>query len=501
MGLALQATQLLSRVIRLNASQGKTGGALIRGGTGQLVPRKISKLTKLGKDQQPSGVTQWFWDGAKRLTGFIQGGFKSLGLNASKVWQGLLNIGMKVWTFNWNASDAELEQMIKSQNLALASAAGGAFGATLGWAVSIAVGYGISFLCPVIGGALLARYIAGQVTKEALEELAPQYSNLLKQAAGTLVNNATIFGYMKARKVFRFLPQGTGGPDMSFAARTERAIEAIPNEYVRAFVEEAVDEFADAFMEGGFIIANEIDNAYAQHKLANQALLGTERTVKLTPDKNADDEVLTFAKVPQTLLMPAIQSAVNAHRLVHNRDIGQMVGQPATEWARARPQLRQLTILFRDKPTPPWRHLDGKRCREASYSIPDVKLGLTWQEIKVAADAFNWGKYRATAQMDNQRQMAVYGATAGEAKVKLRALMRLSTAEILTLSVTEEEDRPVRLKKDGTRMYPVYATLLARRNSTDTTGRVTIDERILDEKIIRIPLWMDTEPSNLPPLL
>lgn len=498
MALALQATQLLSRIIRLNASQGKTGEALIRGGTGQLVPRKISKLTKLGEDQQPGNLAQRLWDGAKRLTGFVGTLFKGIGFSATKVFQGLLNVGTKIWTFNWNASDAELSQMIKGQNLALASAAGSAVGGTLGWIASIGVGYGISFLCPVIGGAVLARYIAGTVTREALEEMIPQYGNLLQQVAGTLANNAAIFGYMKARKIFKFLPQGNGGPDMSFAAQTERAIEAIPNEYVRAFVESAVDEFADAFMEGGFIIATEIDNAYAQHRIANQAMLGTERTVKVVPDTNADDEVLTFAKVPQNLLMPAIQSAVNTHRLVHNRDMGQIVGQPATEWARARPQLRQLTIVFRDRPKPPWRHTDGKRCREATYAIPDVRPGLTWREIKNVADAFNWGKYRATAQLDNQRQMAVYGASPGEAKAKLRELMRLSTAEILTLSVTEEEDRPIKLKKDTTRMYPAFATLLARRNSTDANGRVTLDNRILDERIHRFPLWTDTEPKNMP---
>jgi len=135
-----------------------------------------------------------------------------------------------------------------------------------------------------------------------------------------------------------------------------------------------------------------------------------------------------------------------------------------------------------------------------TYSIPDAKLGLTWREIKQAANSFTWGRYRATANLNNQRQMAVYGASPAAARSKLKELLRLSTAEILTLSISEEEERDPRLRKEPTQMYPAFATLFMRRSSVDGQGRVLIDGRDLDETLIRIPLYPKDEPANLPPL-
>lgn len=96
--------------------------------------------------------------------------------------------------------------------------------------------------------------------------------------------------------------------------------------------------------------------------------------------------------------------------------------------------------------------------------------------------------------------MAVYGSTAQEATAKLKKLALLSTSSILTLSISEEEDRPVKLKKEPTLMYPAYATLINRRNSIDVQGRTSIDNRTYDEEVTRFPLWVETEPRNLPSL-
>jgi len=180
--------------------------------------------------------------------------------------------------------------------------------------------------------------------------------------------------------------------------------------------------------------------------------------------------------------------------------MGIVVGQPAASMGRANFQARQLIILFRSRPQPPWRELTGKRCREASVQIPDLKIAVSWEEIKAAASSFTWGKFRATANMDNRRQMAVYGNTAQEAENKLRRLAVLSTSQILTLSVSEEGERPTKLRKEPTIMYPAYATLINRRNTIDGEGRTSIDNQTYDEKTIRFPLWVTKEPKTLPPL-
>jgi hypothetical protein len=518
MSLSLTAANLASRVIRSNASRGVTGRAVLTFRGGANVIRRIGQLTQL-KPKGEGGLIEKIWNAGSAFVGFLGGALKAVGFSATKIWGWVVGAVTRLKSFNWNATDKELAQMVEAQNLSLASLWGGVVGAGVGWIAGIGIGYGISFLCPVIGGAALARLIASKTGKEAIEELLPQLNNALAQTAVTLGNAAAISVYTQYRRLLKSAPieflnglfgadtakfikniwGGEGGADMSFNHQMDEAIDSIDNKYLKEFLEEFFDEAWDSFTEAGFVVAQEIDNAYAQNKEANKKILGAERTIEITPDVSAPDETLKMIKVPQNLAAPVLQQTINQHRLLYNRDVGQIMGMPEQSMGRASFQLRQLVVVFRSRPHPPWVELTGQRCKQASYAIPDVKTGLSWREIKAAADPYTWGKYRATANLDNRRQMAIYGASPAEAKRKLEELLRLSTAKILSLSVTEEDTRPVKLKKDPIRMYPTHATLLNRRNSLDGQGRVRLDGRVMDEESIRIPLWPQQEPRGLPP--
>lgn len=521
MSLSLTTSKLLSRVIRANVSNGLTGENVLKssstGAITKVKPRVIAGLTRLTQEKGALGFLNAIWNPIKALVGFVGGLIKGIAFSATKIWQWTVNAINVLKSFNWNATDTSLMQQMDGRNTALAGLWGGAIGQGFGWMVGIGVGYGISFLCPVIGGAALARTIAGKATKEAIEELLPYFRNVLMQTAGTVASNLLVSGFIQYRRLLKSAPRplldkifgkdtagfiknvwgGEGGPDMSFNTQMDEAIESIDNKYVRAFLEEFFDEAWDGFSEAGFIIAHEIDEAYAQNRESQKKLLGPERTFEVTPDVQAPDEVIKMADIPQKLAIPIVQQSINTHRLLYNRDVGEIIGQPYGDWLKARPQMRQLTILFYSRPNPPWRGRNGKYCKKANYTIPDVKRGLTWEEIKRAVPPFTWGKFRATANLDNQRQMAVYGATEAEAKKVLLKLAQLSDAKILTLSISEEEIRPQKLKKEPTMMFPAYGTFLARRNTLDGKGRTTIDSRTYDEEVIRFPLWGQKEPSGL----
>jgi hypothetical protein len=157
---------------------------------------------------------------------------------------------------------------------------------------------------------------------------------------------------------------------------------------------------------------------------------------------------------------------------------------------------RQVIIEFRSKDRPPWRHLNGDRPRTATYTIPDMKVSVDWQKIKKAAKYYIWGKFRATANLDNGRQMAVYGSTPQIAEDKLKDLMSLSTAKIVTLSITEEKDRNAALKKSPTVMYPAHITVTIRRPTTDPNRRPDIEGNKWNEERKRFEIWQDTEPDD-----
>lgn len=482
-------------------------------------PRLINLSNTLAQVQPEGGLLTRFLNFGRRFVGFISAVIRGIVISASAIFEWLVNGVEALKQFNWNASDQQLRQMVAAQNISIASAWGSALGNSFGWIAAIGVGYGVTMLCPVIGGAALAKTVAAGVAPEALQEISASLLGAVRVTAQALGTSVLINGYMQYRNLLKRVPRGIlarfygedganfikqvwgneGGPDLSFNNVMDEFVEGIENPVAQAFVESFLEESWDGFVEAGFVIASEIDAAIESARAGSVAQLGPQKTVLITPDRNAPEEKLAVTG-EEKLVKQTIQTTIGTHRLVYNRDVGQIVGQPAEDWYKAKPQRRQLVICWRDKPAPPWKRPDGNRCKQNTSTIPDAKVGLTWREVKRVCDPFTWGKYRCTANLDNGRQMAVYGATETEAERKLRQLLTLSTASLLTLSVTEEKDRNPRLRKEATVMYPCFYTLLIRRQAVGLSGRTELDGTSWTEDKARIPLWMDEEPPNISPL-
>ncbi|WNZ24841.1 hypothetical protein HJG54_19640 [Leptolyngbya sp. NK1-12] len=464
------------------------------------ITRVLNLSPKLQSNQedgsaQPGGILgflRFLIPFAKRLGGFLSGILKGISLTVSSVFGLVVDTVTTLANFDWNASDREIAAMIRANNISLASTWGGAIGSGLGWIAGIAVGYGLTVLCPVIGSAKLAKLAAGETSLEAAQEVGATAINALRASARNLGANLLLASYRKVRKWFGINPPDDA-PSWTIAGKIEERIDNIKSDIFRAFIESLTDEFFDSFVESGYIFAYELDAQIAAARAAQSR--GVERTVVLTPDKEAKEEKIVLVG-PEAELKTTVQTALVQHRLIHNRDIGLLVGQPAQDWFRAQTQRRQLVILFYDREKPPWRHPNGKIARSATYTIPDCKANLKWEEIKRAAKSYMWGRFRATANLSNGRQMAVYGATREVAEEKLRDLIALSTARISTLSITEERDRNPQIKKDPRRMYPAFATVLVRRPTTDATGRATASGDMFEERKTRFALWTDKEPDN-----
>ena len=304
-----------------------------------------------------------------------------------------------------------------------------------------------------------------------------------------------------ARDTARFIRSewgNEGGPDLSFSNVIEESIESIESDALRAFIESALDEGFDSFIEAGFIIANELDGAYSSAKVAQKTSgLGPERRVLLYPDRRTDERIVVAGKEENA--KQEIQSAISQHRLIGSRDVGQIVGQPLNDWVRAQPQRRKLTVVFRNQPEPPWRR-DEIEYKETTITIPDLDFGVTWTRLKQVLRPYIWGEWRATAQLTNGRQMAVYGGSKQEAENTLLRCLQLSTTELSTLSVSQEVLRHPDLRKRPIQVFPAYATLLVRRDSVERTGRTFINGDNQETDIIRIQLWPDEEPPDLEPL-
>jgi hypothetical protein len=151
--------KLLSRAIRANTISGKSGKDLLSGGGGGSL-RKIDLGGRLGKGKTDGGLLGWAWNA---VTGFVGWTFSAalagLSWTVSKTWGIILGTVEKLKSFNWNATEDELENSIKARNEQLAGIWGGVVGSGVGWLAGIGVGYGVALTSPTIGGANLARLV------------------------------------------------------------------------------------------------------------------------------------------------------------------------------------------------------------------------------------------------------------------------------------------------------------------------------------------------------
>lgn len=507
MGLLIKAEQLASRAIRKTATGGK--------------PRILNLGKSFLEKGQNKNLIERVWTGLSAAKNFVFAAikkFRDTVISAKNIFLGLLTTGQALWQFDWNASDAELAEVIKSQNIAIASAWGGAFGRSAGWLTGIAIGAGIAMVVPVIGGGVLAASVAAALAPEAIEEISQGFTNALFVTARAFVQNAVLSGYINFRKLVKRLPLATlekilgpqraraikyewgkeGGPTFSLAAGGEKKLDSIKSPEAKAFWENFGEEAFDSFIEAGFIVAAEIDNAYEQSRAAAQQALGQSRLVEITPDRNSDEKIILAGE--EKFIRPQILTTLSNHRLLHNRDVGQWVGNPVDDAIRAKFLNRKLVIVFRDKETPPYYLPGGKRCRTAEYSIPDTRAGLSWKDIKAAASPYMWGPYLLTAKLDNGRQMQVYGANKQAAQKKLEQLLKLSTAKAIKINGSDDILVNARNKKPPTKMYPSFGSVLIRAKSRDNEGRTNLQGQIFDEKLIKFDLYTKEAPEGIPPL-
>lgn len=295
-----------------------------------------------------------------------------------------------------------------------------------------------------------------------------------------------------------------GAKPWSFAIAAEEAIDNIKDPALQNFVEEFFEEAIDACVEAGYIIAGGLDSWILQQRQMKTSILGKERVVELQPDREAEKEIIIMAG-PEELIKPDLVAFMADHQLVENRDVGQFVGMPTREYIKAQPLTIALKIVFFSNQKPPFWTKKGDNFVVAECHVPDIdRTKLDWEKIKQACGGRNgylWGRFRATAKLSNGRQMAIYAASSDEAEDRLKTLVILSTADIVTFSVSEEQKIGQRLKyqalyKETTRIYPAYFTILNRQRVLNEESAIVTTTGVYKQRSDRIDLWTDSAPLD-----
>lgn len=498
-GLVLR--DLGSRKIR----ESSTGGSLIR-------TWSATATTSSGD----KGFLENLWDGASRFIGFlISGAISLLSFSWTKLWGWIVGGVTFVANFDWNVTDESINKQIQGLWDSFGGILGSAVGRAIGW-----IGCGLVPAAAIMTfNESLATHLLKEVGEQAIDEMLDAATEVIQAGFRMGVQASFLWLYKNVRRALKDPNNPFGmalrgivgatnvenwgkGESWTIASAIENAIESIPNTFLKNFTEEAWEEGTEACIEAGYAIAGGIDSFLAEQAIANNNVLGTERIVEITPDRTVPGERIVLSG-REAVLAPNIVSTLATHQMFRNRDVGILInGSPTDEYIRPGVVERRMIIEFKEKPTPPWVMPDGKRARKRQITIFDIKLGLTWEEVKLAAKPYSSGQILVTAQLDNKQQMQANGATANSALRKIEELLKLSTAELLPNGVRESGyvEPTSRRQQLPYIVYPSKAVLVWKRKSTDLTGREDLAGTLWDEETIEFDLWPENEPADLPNL-
>lgn len=477
--------------------------------------RVVAGLSTKEQKDEKGNFLGWLLNFGSSAVGFLFTkvyGFLGRAFNISRLWSGFIGATRFLLTFNWNISDPELDAQSKRYEQAIYTQLGGTVGSALGYLVcGITPGIALLTVNEALGALVLKN-----VGEEFLDELSGNLAALAQTTFRAMAQKTFAYAFKNTRRwlkkpnnVIAQLMFGDRYADVMnswgkpgtkpfiLSEKIEDRVEAIPNENLRFFVEEALEEFVDACIEAGYVVANTVDGFMAAQKLQRGSLLGERRIIEVQPNRESDEKILLAG--PEELLKPVLIQTISQHQIIENRDVGQIIGASEQEVQKAKPHTQKLKIQMFIQPEPPYGTV-----KRITINVPDVpRSKMDWARIKAAVgneNGYLWGRFRAVAELDNGRQLAVYGASESEAEQRLLAVAELSDANVYYVNVTEEKKvgtraRNTRLQKEAVRVYPGFVTIEVNRVGIDG-GQVGPDGKPRRMFSKRFDLWRKTKPAD-----
>ncbi|MEG4323675.1 MULTISPECIES: hypothetical protein, partial [unclassified Microcoleus] len=303
--------------------ESSTGGAMIRSWSSSATNSSSNK-----------GFLETIVDGALRFGNFlISGAISLISFSFTKLWSWIVSGVQFIYNFNWNISDTAIDKQIEGLGNSFGGILGGAVGRTIGW-----IGCGLVPAATVFSfNQSLGTYLLKEVGEQAIDEMLDAASDVINAGFRLGAQATFLWLYRDIRRALKDPGNPFGnairgvfgdktidnwgkGESWSMAKAVEEKIESIPNTFWRNFAEEAFEEGSEACIEAGFAVAGGIDAYLAQQAMNNNAVLGSDRTVEITPDRSVPDERIVMSG-PEAVLRPAVVQVMATHQMLGNRDV------------------------------------------------------------------------------------------------------------------------------------------------------------------------------------
>ncbi len=446
----------------------------------------------------------------------------------SELWSTIVTVGFTLWTFDWNQTDNALREQIKQNNNQILSAAAGALGTYLGWGAVRLVQMGVSKLIKTDGRdrsldirvPIVSPRVASALAEEGNDEVRGQMIALLTQIKQAQVKNAFLGFMLTARQMelFGLKPQTDSQKagekqrtSDSFAQRWEKWKETSVPQWLQQPLENFAENLVEAVIEAGYILGAEADAAYMLAKSAVRDARGPEKTIVVQPDKRLERDKYIVTG-PQEFVQEEVQRIQHQHQMLDKKDVGIIIGERLEDSLQKKPMVRQLKIRWNTVKEPPLVHQDGQVGKFSEVNIPKVRVGLSWREVKVAADEFLRGNpywqitYKCWERDSYIGDLVVSGNNEEECERRAKKLKLLMPSGVDLRGGTPLKRSPnsAQFRYAAKQFFPHDCTLTVVKNSLDDAerrdrrGKYRMDnpeDRVFDT-VIKVRLYGEQEPDG-----
>lgn len=411
-------------------------------------------------------------------------------INFKKIWGWIVSAFHYLWTFDWQQTDEELDKQIAAMWLRVEERMFGLIGRSMGY-----------LLCGAVPGAAIATfnmpmaaYLMYKLGDEAVEDMLDEINSFFQLAGRAALQSMFLKAFQSVRKLVKWANKVPGvrqflnkvgidnkkidewGEDKnkswSFSKALNDRIEKIPSERLQNNIEEFIDEFSDACIESGYVLASGLDE-YLGLDGVNQGvfdLFGSEREVAYQPNKEVPGEQFLLRGKTE-FIKNQMTTLANTSQLVGNRDIGLILpsGSQFDENPPTKNNGIEVTFEFFNYEQPPYYTKDRRnKLIKGRLTVPNCeKIQLTWENIHTVFSgssastrkvAYKKGNKRCEGFLENGRKLICYTDDDSEGEkllLKLASFTKYNLVYPIDIRYHKgwEKRRGYNLTTIGTRMY------------------------------------------------
>jgi hypothetical protein len=405
------------------------------------------------------------------------------------IWSNMGQITMSaantLYTFDWNKSDAQIQQQIEANNAAITGSLGGLAANYIGRSAGIGIMGSVAMKYPKINLDMLA-----DAKEDNLDEIKTSIQGSILAMRSSLMSTGMISLYGSGRQLLQMAGLvEPGNKPWILSEKLDEIVEQEKNPLIKSAMNRFKDELEDAVFDNIALIGNTLSASYVLNYKANQSTQGIAKVVSYTPDKEEPNNKI-FCYGNEANIINAIESARISDGFMQNKDVGQIAAIAIDKALKADRNEKIVTIHYRNGINGASVKPDGKQSDKKEITLSNCKTTLSVKDLLPVLKNFQGGSFTVTAKLSDGHVAVINALSEAEGKSVLRPLVeKFCKGEIVDWSVSQPSDNVNKRLPEGL-FVPCYCRFTQHRDraaKTDKT-RVYADGKFYETKTTRVNL-------------